>query len=300
MRSSKCSTGTIMVSRCFLSGLLGTTGSKAVSNKPLNLLGSKFNMLTPVLAIRKDGKVFWKCQCDCGAETVAYGGDIKSGRVKSCGCLRVTQKDNWKSYVGEVINNWRCEAYVSTGKIGHVMVWRHTCGNTIEKTRSQIRTGSFARCACLPKPTHKRHRKFDELTRRTHKSMMARCLKPSHPAYLKYGGAGITIDKRWLDYNAFVDDMGLRPEGFEIDRIDNTKGYSKENCRWATRKENLRNTSANRIFIYREAEVCVADLAEIAGIPYHTMWSRLVVRRWDVNKAVTTSVRGRKQQESLK
>jgi hypothetical protein len=84
--------------------------------------------------------------------------------------------------------------------------------------------------------------------------MRARCLKSNHPSYHRYGGRGITICDRWDNFANFVADMGPRPAGLEIDRINNDGNYEPGNCRWATRKQQMRNTSANRLITRLSAQ----------------------------------------------
>lgn len=84
-------------------------------------------------------------------------------------------------------------------------------------------------------------RKVISRTYRTWQNMWTRCRNPNHPAYKNYGGRGITVCDRWKSFASFLEDMGERPPRLCIGRIDNNKGYYKENCRWETRLEQNKN-----------------------------------------------------------
>lgn len=92
--------------------------------------------------------------------------------------------------------------------------------------------------------------------------MKQRCSNPNDPSKKRYRDRGITYDTRWELFDNFLEDMGERPNGMTLDRIDNNKGYSKDNCRWATPITQMNNTSMNRFL-------------EVDGIRLtHTQWSR--------------------------
>lgn len=106
----------------------------------------------------------------------------------------------------------------------------------------------------------------------TWSSMKTRCYNPNHWAYSKYGGRGITVCSRWRkSFLKFVSDMGERPSGTTLDRIDNSKGYRPSNCRWATKQEQARNRrkNANRIsIVIRGKRLGLREAAQSLGIPF--------------------------------
>jgi len=105
-------------------------------------------------------------------------------------------------------------------------------------------------------------------------SMRERCRNPNNRAWNSYGGRGIKICKRWDDFETFAADMGPRPPGYSLDRIDNDKGYSPENCRWASRREQQLN---RRVAVYVEIEgrrYRAIELAEKAGVKTDTIVAR--------------------------
>lgn len=98
------------------------------------------------------------------------------------------------------------------------------------------------------------------------KNMRARCLNPKNPAYADYGGRGISICERWNDYGNFLFDMGETSPGLEIERMDNSKGYCPENCRWATHTEQVRNTRRNVIITINGKTMCATEWDRYAGL----------------------------------
>lgn len=105
--------------------------------------------------------------------------------------------------------------------------------------------------------------------------MRQRCTNPNNRQFADYGGRGITFDPRWDCFQTFLDDMGPRPDGYTLDRIDNDKGYSPENCRWADRKTQQRN---RRIAVYVTidgTQYRAIELADIAGVKTDTILSRV-------------------------
>lgn len=116
--------------------------------------------------------------------------------------------------------------------------------------------------------------------------ILSRCRK--HP---RYAGRGITVCDRWLKFENFLADMGERPEGMSIERINNNAGYSKENCVWADMKTQSRNRRSLRLLTYQGKTQPVSVWAEEVGLPYHVLTQRVRVLRWDTEKALTTPVR---------
>lgn len=105
--------------------------------------------------------------------------------------------------------------------------------------------------------------------------MMGRCTKPTHHAYGRYGGAGVTVCERWHTFENFLEDMGLRPAGLSLDRINNAAGYYLTNCRWATAREQASNRR-NNVFIEHEGErLTISQWARRAGLPVECFGLRL-------------------------
>jgi hypothetical protein len=120
------------------------------------------------------------------------------------------------------------------------------------------------------------HRKTGSRTYASWAMMIQRCTNPNFTKFPTYGGAGITVSKEWLEsFEVFFADMGERPVGKNLDRIDGRFGYFKGNCRWATPEEQSQNRKSVRSITFRSEVKCVAEWARIVGLSYMTIISRL-------------------------
>jgi uncharacterized protein YggL (DUF469 family) len=109
----------------------------------------------------------------------------------------------------------------------------------------------------------------------TWQSMKARCLNPNNPNYADYGGRGIQICNQWIsNFNQFVVDMGEKPVGYSIDRIDNNGNYNPQNCKWSSKKEQQRNRRVTKHITIEGVTYLVCELAEKYGFKYDTIVNR--------------------------
>lgn len=106
-------------------------------------------------------------------------------------------------------------------------------------------------------------------------NMMSRCYNKKHNSYPNYGGRGIEVCERWHDFSNFVEDMGMRPENLSLDRVDNNKGYFRENCKWSTRAEQSRNRRYKRTVDFNGKKMSAGEISDITGIPVDILYQRV-------------------------
>lgn len=119
--------------------------------------------------------------------------------------------------------------------------------------------------------------------------MRDRCNNKNSKYFKNYGARGIKLSPRWDKFENFFADMGKRPTGTFIERIDNEKGYSPDNCKWADRVEQNNNKRTNRLLIFRGETKTATQWGKIYGISYNTITERLA-RGWSVEKAITQKI----------
>ncbi len=98
--------------------------------------------------------------------------------------------------------------------------------------------------------------------------------------------------EEWNDFSEFLRDMGERPKGTTLDRIDNSGDYCAENCRWASLETQGRNKRTNRIVEYAGEKMPLVELSERTGTPYGRLFDRIFRSGWAVERAVTEPSRG--------
>lgn len=158
------------------------------------------------------------------------------------------------------------------------------CGKTTIVRQSNLRRGTSKSCGCARAEYVSASRiKHGALagyktTSEYHSwaSAKARCFNASHAYYPRYGGRGISMCEEWRnDFAVFLQDMGVKPNGTSLDRIDNNGNYEPDNCRWATQSQQCRNKVNNRLFNFKGKSLCVVVIAERLGIPYKRLAWRL-------------------------
>lgn len=175
------------------------------------------------------------------------------------------------------------EAYHERTKIG-AMRWKCLCicGNSTISSASNLKQGGSTSCGC----SLNRGKKSGTAEYYTWRSMIKRCTLPDYHGYHRYGGRGITVCDRWLEsLDNFIEDMGIRPTGMSLDRVDNNSGYCKENCRWASMSEQARNRSNTTLYERHGITLCFKDWCDRYEICSATVIGRLK-RGWDLDRAL--------------
>lgn len=217
----------------------------------IDLTGQEFGYLTVVgLDEQRCGAkgTFWWCRCICGQRVSADGGNLRRGNSQSCGCRRAegSLRARFKDLTGQ--------------RFGRLVVLRLAarspearweclcdCGQRTVTRGTTLRNGETRSCGCASvealathraNPTHGMSR---GPTWRSWSNMRGRVFNLNHHAYDRYGGRGITICPEWASFAQFYADMGPRPAGMTLDRIDPDGNYEPGNCRWADWSTQRRN-----------------------------------------------------------
>jgi hypothetical protein len=171
--------------------------------------------------------------------------------------------------------------------------WNCSCscgGRTIATSNNLVR-GNTLSCGCVQKEraskASKKHGLSSHRCYNVWRSMINRCEDHNNIMWHRYGKRGISVCKEWHVFENFIKDMGIPEPKVDIDRIDNQKGYSKDNCRWVSRKVNARNTSKTIMIEWNGKNVPMIELGETYGINYKCLYKR-IKSGWNVREALLT------------
>lgn len=130
-------------------------------------------------------------------------------------------------------------------------------------------------------------------------NMKRRCLNEENHNYPDYGGRGITIQEDWHDFECFLRDMGSRPDGTTLDRIDSDGDYTKENCRWATAQQQILNRRNTPMLTIRGVTKSLYEWSLQSSVAYQTIWRRIRMG-WDHERAITEAPKDRYRRKAEK
>lgn len=169
------------------------------------------------------------------------------------------------------------------------------CGIIKDYNWQEVINGKVKSCGCYSKQIasermvlkNTKHGMIYTSEYNSWQSMKKRCSVKSHKSFKLYGGRGIRVCNKWeSSFISFINDMGMKPsKNYSLDRIDNNKGYFKENCRWATKKQQCQNTRTNRNIEYKGETKCVSEWARILDMSYAKLYYRLFNAKYTVEKA---------------
>ena len=173
------------------------------------------------------------------------------------------------------------------------------CGTSKNVSRDRLRQGKTASCGCLSLDTTRAKGRRNRTHGQSQKSvegsgykswlgMRARCNNPTDRVYRLYGGRGIKVCARWDDYSVFMEDMGPRPAGHSIDRIDVNGDYCPENCRWADQKTQSQNTRKNVNVTVGDATYCASEWSRRLGLTAGGVHQRAKKRGGDYIEAIVS------------
>lgn len=168
---------------------------------------------------------------------------------------------------------------------------RCDCGTERSVRLLNVLRGGSRDCGCGRKrKNHERqfrHGRHGSPEYNSWASMMNRCRNVKDKQWMDYGGRGILVCERWHDFRNFLEDMGLRPNGdYSIGRIDNEKGYFKENCRWENRIQQTHNTRRNNRLTFNGRTQLITQWAKELRVN-HSMLTRRLQRGWSVEETLT-------------
>lgn len=249
-----------------------------------NITGRRFGRLT---AIEPRPERKWLFRCDCGTEKVLTSQIVIRGSASSCGCLaKGVQRTDYTGQKFQMLT-----AVEPRGS--HKWLFRCDCGVEKEIVSSGVVSGRQRSCGCqigIGGRMEETHGMSEQPGRpnptyRSWTAMRNRCSNPRNTHWPDYGGRGIIVCARWDSFEAFVEDLGDRPAGRTLGRIDNDGNYEPGNVRWETPAEQGRNTRFVRRITFQGETLSLSEWSRRIGITVQSLSTRL--NNWPVERALT-------------
>lgn len=259
-----------------------------------DITGQKYGRLT-VIGLNEEksrnGALYWDCLCDCGIKKTVNGYNLKNGNVRSCGCLGNENRHLRKGSITDKTGK-RYHNYIVLGKYGeknNEVLWKCLCDCGKEFIRENSKLSARKSCGCIGSGRKKdttsdcyfftttkgmSQHSYDRLRKEWH-SMKDRCKPQYHNSNIYYE-RGISVCEEWLIFRNFA--IWALENGYDddltLDRIDNNKSYSPDNCRWATWKEQNNNKRDNVVIEYRGKSQTLKQWSEELNLNYGMLKAR--------------------------
>lgn len=256
----------------------------------IDLTGNRYGKLTVLKKasphITKGGAyiTMWECQCDCGNKTIVSSQKLRNGHTTSCGCAKHEMKPRKKDLEGKRFGRLTVIKFLEQGEREdkrRQWLCKCDCGNYSQVSGAKLINGHTKSCGCAVVDfigsLNRKYPNKDKRIYRIWRAIHNRCYAENNREFNNYGGRGITICDEWKEensgYTAFHEwavNNGYS-EGLTIDRIDVDKGYSPDNCRWITNKEQQNNRRDNVLLTYNGETHTMKEWSEILNVSYHKL-----------------------------
>lgn len=235
------------------------------------MIGNKFWKWTIISEAERDknNRQQFVGQCECGTQRIGKKDSFISGVSKQCKVCFDNRANIYK--IGDQINDWTILEEGRNDWWERHYLCRCKCGKEkIVRKRDLERNKSTQCVSCHISKKNTTHNFSKSLTYITWASMKGRCNNPNNKSYRWYGGRGIKVSPHWDNYENFLKDVGQKPDGKTLDRIDPDGNYEPGNVRWATTEENHQNRRnskayADRYVYVRKEVLCKDCLDKVKG-----------------------------------
>ena len=242
----------------------------------------------------RDKRHFFLCRCSCGYEHTMVAAVFQRGGSTRCRDCKNRDSRLAPLKAGERYGSWTVLPFAfHKPKFNQsYYLCRCDCGYESTVLVNNLRTGTAVRCRHCANKSRRKHGGVQNgpntALYRIWNGMRARCQNPQHTSWERYGGRGIRVCERWLDFANFLADMSPRPgPEYSLDRLDNDGNYEPSNVVWATKRQQGNNRGDCHFLEFEGESLTIAEWARRKGINPITLAARIYAG-WEVERALTT------------